>query len=161
LLFYYRHKYNWVQTPDIEEEKAWCEWIQKNVSEGNEDTQKGEYSIECVLGWSRPRVIRFVIVPFMLAAVGTTTFGLIWSFNIGCYKGDAAGGFTIASYFAALAGGKHTIPDSVNLLTVTRITSMQDVFQTNSANGPVYIRHSPKLDMRKSTCPPLTPPKST
>jgi hypothetical protein len=118
LLFYYLHKYNWVKAPDIEEEEVWCEWIQKNISGGNEDPAKGEYSIECVLSWSRPRVIRFVIVPFMLAAVGTTIFGLVWSFNIGSHKGDAAGGFTIASYFAALAGGKHTIPDSVGLLTV-------------------------------------------
>jgi hypothetical protein len=118
LYFLLLHKYKLVQAPDPSEEREWCEWIQKNISGGDEDPAKGQYSIECVLGWSRPRIIGFVIVPFVLAAVGTTTFGFVWSFNIGSHTGDAAGGFTIASYFAVLAGGKHATLDSVTLLMI-------------------------------------------
>jgi hypothetical protein len=108
LLFHVLQKHGWVQAPNFEEEDAWSKWIQENINEGNEDPAAGQYSIECVLGWSRRRIFYFVVVPFLFAVISSIAFGITWSFNIRSHEGDPAGGFTIASYITTLAGGKLT-----------------------------------------------------
>jgi hypothetical protein len=94
-----------VKSPEVKEEEAWCEWIQKNLNKGERDPSAGQYSIEVVVGWSRRRILAIVVMPFILFLCCTTIFALLWSNSIGAHEGDISAGFTIASYFAGLAGG--------------------------------------------------------
>lgn len=91
--------------PEVKEEEAWCEWIQKNPNKGEKDPSAGQYSIEAVVGWSRRRILVIVVMPFILFLFSTTVFALLWSNNIGAHQGNISAGFSIASYFAGLAGG--------------------------------------------------------
>jgi hypothetical protein len=124
LYFAYYLKLGLAKRPNEEDEKAWCEWLQQNLNgfkkqpqdlaAGNRDPPNqpdpsdGQYSIEVIVGWSRRRILIIVVIPFILFLICTTTFALLWSVNLGAHHSNVSAGFSIASYFAGLAGGEFT-----------------------------------------------------
>jgi hypothetical protein len=77
--------YHWlglVKRPNVEDEKAWCKWLQQNLNGADKDPSAGQYSIEVIVGWSRRRILIIVVIPFILFLTCTTTFTLLWSFHL-------------------------------------------------------------------------------
>jgi hypothetical protein len=105
-LMAYYHWLGLVKQPAVQDEREWCEWLQRNLNHGSMDPAAGQYSIEVVVGWSRARILRIVVIPFVLFLSCTTTFALLWSVTLGAHHGNVSAGFSIASYFAGLAGGE-------------------------------------------------------
>jgi len=94
--------------PEVEVEIAWCDWLQANLNNGSKDPAVGQYSIEVIVGWSRERILYIVVIPLVFFLCCTTTFALVWSFTVGAHHSNVSAGFSIASYFAGLAGGEST-----------------------------------------------------
>lgn len=122
--FAYYLKFGLAKKPNEEDKNAWCEWLQQNLNGFKKQPQDlaavnrdppnhpnpsdGQYSIEVIVGWSRRRILLIVVIPFILFLIGTTTFALLWSVNVGAHHSNVSAGFSIASYFAGFAGGEFT-----------------------------------------------------
>lgn len=65
----------------LKEEIEWRDWIQNNLNEGHDDPSKARYSLLCVIGWSKLRIVLFV----------------------GSHKGDVQGAWGISSFIITLA----------------------------------------------------------
>jgi len=92
--------------PSQEEEIAWKTWIHENLNEGKIDPKEGQFSILCVIGWSRSNIIMFVVVPFVSIAIASVLFGIIWSQDFHRHQGDISGAWTVASFIITLTAGK-------------------------------------------------------
>lgn len=92
----------------LKEEIEWRDWIQDNLNEGHDDPSKARYSLLCVIGWSKLRIVLFVAVPFLLAALASIIFGVMWSIDIRSHKGDVQGAWGISSFIITLATGEYT-----------------------------------------------------
>jgi hypothetical protein len=91
--------------PEYEEEAAWTSWIHENVNEGKNDPREGQYSLLCVVGWSRFNIVLFVVLPFLFVAAMSVVFGILWSMNFEGHQGDLSGAWTVASFIITLAAG--------------------------------------------------------
>lgn len=94
----------------LKEEIEWRDWIQNNLNEGHDDPSKARYSLLCVIGWSKLRIVLFVAIPFLLAALASIIFGVVWSIDIRSHKGDVQGAWGISSFIITLAAGEYPIP---------------------------------------------------
>lgn len=90
-----------LRSPEIEDEKALCQWLQRNLNHGNKRPSAGKYSLEVVVGWSRLRILMFVVVPIILFLTGTTAVAIALS----VVKGNI-GWFGVANYCSGLAAGE-------------------------------------------------------
>jgi hypothetical protein len=52
--------------PEVEDEDAWCDWLQKNLNGGDKDPSVGQYSIGVIVGWSRERILEIVVQPVIV-----------------------------------------------------------------------------------------------
>jgi len=99
--------------PKDSEEEAWRTWIHENLNEGNYDPAEGQYSLLCVVGWSRFNIIVFVVIPFFLVSVMSVAFGIAWSQDIGAHKSDVTGAWAISTFVVTLAAGEFLCGESV------------------------------------------------
>jgi hypothetical protein len=95
-----------VDRPSQEEEIAWKTWIHENLNEGKIDPKEGQFSILCVIGWSRFNIIMFVVVPFVAIATASVVFGITWSQDFRNHQSDVSGAWTVASFIITLTAGK-------------------------------------------------------
>jgi hypothetical protein len=91
--------------PEYEEEAAWTNWIHENVNEGKNNPRESQYSLLCVVGWSRFNIVLFVVLPFLSVAAMSVVFGILWSMNFEGHQGDLSGAWTVASFIITLAAG--------------------------------------------------------
>jgi len=96
----------WFHGPADEEEDAWRKWIHQNLNEGHYNPRDSQYSLMCVVDWSRFNIIMFIVIPFLMTALGSVLFGILWSLNIGAHQGGLQGAWAIASFMITLAGGR-------------------------------------------------------
>lgn len=94
-----------VGQPTKEEEDVWRAWIQENLNGNKPDPKESQYSLMCVIGWSRFNVVLFVVMPFCFAAISSIVFGIVWSQDIRSHQADVSGAWTISSFIITLAAG--------------------------------------------------------
>jgi hypothetical protein len=91
--------------PEYEEEAAWTNWIHENINEGKSNPRESQYSLLCVVRWSRFNIVLFVVFPFLCFAAMSVVFGIVWSLNFEGHQGDLSGAWTVASFIITLAAG--------------------------------------------------------
>lgn len=99
-----------LEMQSFKEEIEWRDWIQDNLNESHDDPSKARYSLLCVIGWSKLNIILLVAVPFLLAALASIIFGVLWSIDIRSHKGDVQGAWGISSFIITLAASEYPIP---------------------------------------------------
>lgn len=75
--------------PSTEEEVAWKMWVHENLNEGKIDPKETQFSLLCVIGWSKYEIMIFVVLPFGVIAFGSVLFGILWSVNIRGHQGTS------------------------------------------------------------------------
>lgn len=90
-----------LKSPEIEDEEAVCKWLQKNLNGGNKNPAAGKYSLKVVIGWSRRRILVFVVAPVILVLTAVTATTVVLS----AMKGDLAWS-GLANYCSGLAAGE-------------------------------------------------------
>jgi hypothetical protein len=151
-----------VGQPTEEEENAWRHWIQENLNEGKNNPKESQYSLMCVVGWSRFNIVLFVVFPFCFTAFASIIFGIVWSQDIRSHKGDVPGAWAISTFIITLAAGMCLFKSRNQLLTFlnsyfgfdwdhwrSRILTKKTLLPSNKSRiSGTSFRHYPVVNLR-------------